>query len=66
MNKRRKKRIISVSFSVNDKSYEYAKDKPNSSYYIRELIEEDMKKVKNKGGNVVEIEDEIDISDFLL
>ena len=37
---------ITVSFSNHEELYDYVMSQPNSSYYLRKLVEEDMKKSK--------------------
>ncbi len=39
---------ITVSFSNHEELYDYVMNQPNSSYYIRKLVEEDMRKNKIK------------------
>ena len=50
---------ISVSFSNHEELYNYVMSQPNSSYYIRKLVEEDMKKSKDKKNN-----DDFDINEI--
>lgn len=57
---------ISVSFASEEKEiYEYAKDKPNSSYYIKQLIKEDMERERKKGSNTIQEVDMDDITNML-
>ena len=43
---------ITVSFSGYEEGYDYIKSQPNGSYYIRKLVEEDIKKNKKQTDNI--------------
>lgn len=54
--------IISVSFTSEEiELYDYAKNMPNSSYYIKQLIKEDIQIENEKKANVIQ---EIDVEDM--
>lgn len=51
---------ITVSFSRHKELYNHVASQPNSSYYIRKLVEEDMNKSKtNKKANTDQASDSV-------
>lgn len=73
MNKEQKRLNITISFTdkntpyeENKKIYDYVKKKPNSSYYIRELVDKDFKeKNKSKEQTCESHNNNVDISNFV-
>ena len=67
MAKKRERLNVSVSFTDEERDvYEHTKKQPNVSLYIKELIKENMIKIKEKKDNTIqEIDADIDISDYL-
>lgn len=57
---------ISVSFTKEETDiYEYAGNQPNTSYYIKKLIKEDMKKEEKATNTIQEIDFNVDVNDYL-
>lgn len=52
-----KRLIISVSFSNDKELYNYVKNQPNSSHYIRQLVKEDMMSIKEEGSSEGDFEE---------
>lgn len=44
---------LTISFGKDKEIYNYVKNKPNSSHYIRELIKADMKKEETQKQNQI-------------
>ena len=48
---------ITISFNNDKSAYEFAKNQPNSSYYIRKLVNEDIERNKKPLQDNFEIEE---------
>lgn len=71
MDKKQKRLNVTISFSnknttyeENVKVYNYVKCKPNSSYYIRELVEKEMKGIQRKEKDT-SFTEKVDVNSFV-
>lgn len=63
MDNKQKRLNITISFS-NEEMYNYVKNKPNSSYYIRELVEKNMNNAQEEKKNT-SFNEKVDVSSFI-
>lgn len=63
MDNKQKRLNITISFS-DEEMYNYVKHKPNSSYYIRELVEKEINNIRKNKKNT-SLNENIDINNFV-
>lgn len=56
---------ITISFAGYEEGYKYIKNHPNGSYYVRELVKQDIEKNKKQKNNINVNNNDIDVNNVV-